>query len=135
MTSPSGRSGHAPAGRRRASAAIRVTTSSAASPLVSSVIASAAGRSGLCSRVRVALVAQTLLGEHDRLLSAELVGASPRAHARVRGEEDLQLGVRRDDRADVAALGDPVAVGEQLALLGHERRAHAGISGDARGRV
>ena len=38
------------------------------------------------------------------------LGAAARALARVGGEEDLHLGVGRDDRADVAALGDPVAL-------------------------
>ncbi len=42
----------------------------------------------------------------------------------------LSLGVGRDHRADVAALGNPVAVEDQLALFGHQRRAHVGIGGD-----
>ena len=135
MTSPRRRSGHAPNGRRaRELGDPRDDLLGGEPARVERDRARGRPQRAVLAR-GVALVAQTLLGEHDRLLSAELVGASPRAHARVRGEEDLQAGVRRHDRADVAALGDPVAVGEQLALLGHERRAHAGIRGDARGRV
>ena len=42
-------------------------------------------------------------------------------------EADLHLGVGRHDRADVAALGDPVAGGDQGALLGDERGADRGV--------
>ena len=78
-------------------------------PVVSSVTAPGAGRRGLCSRLVVALVAQRLLGQDGRRIGAQLGGAPARALARVGREEDLQLGVRRDDGADVAALGHPVA--------------------------
>src|SRR5664279_4929957 len=50
--------------------------------------------------------------------------ATARALGGVGGQEDLQLGIGRDDGADVAALGHPIAVGDQLALLGHERISH-----------
>ncbi len=33
-------------------------------------------------------------------------------------EEDLEVGVGRDDGSDIAALGDPIASREQFALLG-----------------
>ena len=49
-------------------------------------------------------------------------GAAPRSLL-VGGEPDLELGVGRDDGADVAALGDPVAVRDQRALLAEQRRA------------
>ena len=78
----------------------------------------------------VALVAHGLLGEHGLEVGTELDGAPARALARVGGEEHLQLGVGRDDGADVAPLGDPVAVGDQLALLGDERLAHGGVGGN-----
>ena len=47
-------------------------------------------------------------------------------------QEDLHLGVGRDDRADVAALGDLVAGGDDRLLLAHERGAHVGVGGDVR---
>ena len=64
------------------------------------------------------------------------VGPSSAARRRARssgdgGQEDLDLGVGRDDGADVAALGDPVAAGDELALLGDQRLAHLGSRGDA----
>src|ERR1700722_1524513 len=66
----------------------------------------------------VALIAHRLLGEHGVEVGAELRGASACALARIRGEEDLQRGVGRDDCADVASLGDPVSLSDQAVLLG-----------------
>ena len=66
----------------------------------------------------VALISHRLLGEHGGLVDAELGGSPARAFGRVGGQEHLEVGVGRDHGADVAALGHPVAVGQQLALLG-----------------
>ena len=83
----------------------------------------------------VALVADRLLGEHGPEVGADLLGAPARALLGAGGEEDLHRGVGRDDGADVAPLGDPVAVGDEPALLGDERLAHGRVGGDARGRL
>ena len=85
------------------------------------------GRERRVLAAAVALVAHRLLLEHDGGVGAELGGAAARALLGRRGEEDLDLGVGHDDGADVAALGDPVALAEQAPLLGDERRAHARV--------
>ena len=109
--------------RARASPTIRSTTSSIDRPVVSSSSAPSATASGEASRElsrssRACCWAQDLLE-----VGAELRGAALGALARVGGQEDLHLGVGGDDRADVAALGDPVALGHQLALaLDHAPR-------------
>ena len=65
--------------------------------------------------------------EHLRLVGAQLGGAAAGALLRRGGEEDLDLGVGRDHRADVAALGDPVAVLDDGLLLARPaRRARRG---------
>ena len=79
----------------------------------------------------VALVAQRLLDEHRLHVGAELRRAPACALARIGREEDLQRSVGSDDGADVASLRDPIAALDQLALLGHERLAYAGVGGDA----
>ena len=50
--------------------------------------------------------------------------AAARALVHGRRQEDLDLSRRRDDRADVAPLGHPIAMRQQLALLIGERRTH-----------
>ena len=67
-----------------------------------------------------------------RARSAAAAAASPcsshaaaRAHRPVGVEPDLQLGLRPHDGADVAALGDGVALGEERALRLAHRLAHA----------
>ena len=109
------------------------TTSSIVRPVVSTGTASGAGACTRAVLAGVALVAQ-------RLLAQDLSGSAPssaarraRALGRVGGEEDLDRGVGRDHGGDVAALGDPVAVGDQRLLLGDQRGAHAGVGGHARG--
>ena len=111
------------------------TTSSSVRPVVSTGTASGAGawteRSSLASRSsRSACSRRDLLG-----VGAELGGAAGRALARVGGQEHLDRGVGRHHGGDVAPLGDPVAVGDQRLLLGHQRGAHAGVGGHARGRL
>ena len=91
---------------------------------MSTSTASAAAVSGECSRVRSRSSRSGLLGEHGLRVGADLGGAAARALLGRGGEEDLQLGVGRDDRPDVAALGDVVPVGDELALALDERGAH-----------
>jgi hypothetical protein len=66
-------------------------------------------------------------------VGAELARAAARALVLTGRQEDLQPRVGRDDGADVAALGDPVAGREQGALAIEQRRAHLREGGDARG--
>ena len=80
----------------------------------------------------VALVAHRLLLQHDAGVGAELGGAAARALLGRGGQEHLDLGVGRDDAADVTALGDPVALPEDAPLLGDQRLAHAGVGRHAR---
>ena len=110
------------AGERRRSAP---TTSSSVRPVVSRAIAS--------GRARAARARAPRSRSSRSLLRSTAATSAPSSAARRRarssgvgGEEHLDLGVGRDDGADVAALGDPVAVREQLALLRDERLAHAG---------
>src|SRR3712207_942752 len=94
---------------------------------------------GLQRRVlalHVLLVAQQLVLQRDLVVGAQLVGAAAGALLGAGGQEDLQLGVGRDDRADVAALGDPVlAVVEHLALFVDERGADGLQRGHPAGRL
>ena len=85
------------------------------SPVVSSTTASVGGAQRRVRARAVALVADRLLGEHAARVDPELGRAPPRALGRIGGQEHLELGVRRDDRADVAPLGDPVAAGAAAA--------------------
>ena len=67
--------------------------------------------------------------------SAPISGRSAarrRARARVGDEVDLDLGVRRDDGADVAALDHGVALVAELALALAHDLAHLGVAGDDR---
>ena len=73
----------------------------------------------------VARVALVLVAADLREVAAALLDAAAGALVRVGGEEDLDRGVGRDHGRDVAALGDPVAVGHDLLLLGDEHLAHA----------
>ena len=116
-----------------ASVTIWSTTSSSVSPVVSTGTASGAARAASargCGRARRASPARASTTSAS---AAELGGAAARALLRDGGEEDLDLGVGRDDRADVAPLGDPVALGEDAPLLRDERLAHGRVGGDARG--
>ena len=120
--------------RSTASAAIRSTTSATSRPSCRASTAPASGRAAGCARAcvsrssRIACSASTVAG------SAPSSAARRRARSAgsaVRNTFSSALG--RDDRADVATLGDPVAAGDQLALLGHERLAHARVGGHPRG--
>ena len=102
------------------------------SDVVSSTTAPSAARSGAWARV-LSRRRDRLFGEDGAGVDAELGRPPARALLRIGGQEDLHLGVRGDDRADVAAFGDPVAVGEQTALLGDDRgRGHRGRRPPAR---
>ena len=82
---------------------------------------------------RVPLVAEAQVG-------GERVGADPRplrrapggADALVRDEVDLDLSLRRDDRADVAALDHDVALRPERALALSHHLAHVVVAGDDR---
>jgi hypothetical protein len=80
----------------------------------------------------VLLVAQRLILKHHSPVAAELLRAALGALLGARGEEDLELGLRGHDRSYVPALGDPIALLEQRALLVHEGRAHRLVRGDPR---
>ena len=88
------------AGERAARIAIRSTTCSTSRPVVSSMTAPAAARSGLCSRVRVALVAHRLLGQHgvDVGARARRRGAVRARPGRRRGRPSARLRARRPCR-------------------------------------
>ena len=116
---------HPPSLRAATSAPIRATTSSSARPVVSMTIAPAAGASGECVRSRSRRVALALRLEHGA--AAHRRSRARRRCARAglaRVEEHLDGGVRRDDGADVAALGDPVA-GARSARAGARRAPRA----------
>ena len=69
-------------------------------------------------------------------VSTSVPSSAARRRARssgVGGQEHLDRRVGRDHRADVAALGHPVAHRHQLALLAHQRLTHRGVGGHARG--
>ena len=87
--------------------------------------ASAAGDERGVLAPGVARVALDLRGEHLLDVEPQLLGAALRAHSRLGGQEDLDRRVGAHDRADVAPLGDPVAVAQQHLLLAHERVPHA----------
>ncbi len=95
--------------------------------MLSSTTASGAGAQRAVLACAVALVAHRLLGEHLSWLAPSSAARRRARSARVGGQEDLQLGVGRDDGADVAALGDPVAAGHELLLARDERLAHTGV--------
>ena len=78
-------------------------------------------------------VAQRLVALHRRGVGAQLGGAALGALLGAGGEEHLHRRLGRHDGADVAALGHPVAVVQQRALLLHERGAHLLVGGDPRG--
>ena len=94
---------------------------------MSSVTAPGRGRQRAVLTSGVALVAQGLLGEHRVRVGAQLARASARTLPGRGREEDLQLGLGRDDGADIPPLGHPVSVGDQLALLDHQRLAHTRV--------
>ena len=68
---------------------------------------------------RIVCSASTVAG-----VGADLGGAPARALCGEAVRNTLTSASGRDDGADVAALGDPVADGQQPALLGDHRRAH-----------
>ena len=117
------------------SAAIRSTTSPIPSPVVSSTTRAVRRAQRAVLARGVPLVAQSLLGQHGPLVAAQLGGAAARPLVGRSGEKHLQGGVGCHDGADVASLGDPVARGCQLALLGHEHLSHRGIARHAGGRL
>ena len=58
------------------------------------------------------------------------------AHLRRGGDENLNVGIRADDGADIAAVEHGAGrLGGKIALEGDERRAHFGNGGDDRGRL
>src|SRR4051794_7840147 len=65
----------------------------------------------------VLLVAQRLVAQHGApVRAAEVARAAPGALLGACGEVDLQVGLRRHNRPDVASLGHPVPRLHQLAL-------------------
>ena len=104
------------------------------SSVVSSTMASSAWRSGSAARVesswsrrsRSAAVAATSAASSALRRRARAVGRG--------GQVDLEVGVRRDDGADVPALDhDPRRpAGDDLALPGDEQLAHGGHGRDGR---
>ena len=83
----------------------------------------------------VALVAKRLLALDLLGVGAELGRAPGGALRGVGGEEDLDRRIGGDDGGDVAAVGDPVALGHDRLLAGDEDGPHAGVGGDPRGRL
>ena len=85
-------------------------------------------------RVRgVPLVAAPhLVGEHVDLDPVPLGVPPLGAHLRVGDEPDLELGVRRDDDADVASLDHGVALLAERALALAHHLADLGVPGDDR---
>ena len=123
--------GHQTADRARTSSSIRAITSSIAE----------LGRvdlDGVRGRLHadvVGLVAQLEVGRERVGADVGPLGlAAARADRRVGDEVDLHLGLRRDDRADVAALDHDVALGPELALALAHHLAHLGVAGDDRDR-
>ena len=118
------------AGRReRTSASIRSTTSSTSRSLVSITSASSAG----CMRAR------SLSSRARRSVASASAPMSGRSAWRrcsrtrpVGDEVDLDVGVRADDRADVAALDHRVALLRELALALPHDLAHLGMPRDDR---
>ena len=104
-----------------------------ARPVVSISTASSAARRALCSRVS-SRRSRSRWAASTASRSSPVCAARRRARSSARGgEEDLQRRVGADHGADVAALGDVAAGGDQLALAGDHRLAHARVDGDARG--
>ena len=56
-------------------------------------------------------------------------GPAARTLSRMGGQEHLEFGAGRDDGADVAALGDPIAVAHQPPLLRDHRATHPRVGG------
>ena len=100
--------------------------------MVSSAIASGAAASGRRRASSVALVAVLLLGEHLPASRPVWRRAGARAPAASAVRKTFSSASGGDDRADVAALRDPVAGGDQRALLLDQRRAHGRVGGDLR---
>ncbi len=88
------------------------------------------GAQGAVLAVAVAGVAAALGVEHRLEVLAGLRRAAPRPLLVGGGEEDLQRRLGADDGADVAALGDVVGGGDQLALAGDHRLAHLRVDRD-----
>ena len=87
----------------------RAEASSMSRSVVSSTWASSAALSRAVARLRIALVPAQDVGEHLRLVDigagrAQLGGAPARPRLGGGGDEDLHLGIGKDDRADVAAV-------------------------------
>ncbi len=82
--------------------------------------------------LEVALVSLPKFVQHRRLVEAELGGTPARPLGGIGGEEDLQRRIGSDHRADVPALGHPVAAGEQLSLQRDQRLAHTRVGGNLR---
>ena len=95
--------------RSKTTRAISSTSSATSRSLESTRIASSACRSGATGRSVSALSRRSTSASVSSKLTLaaardELVEAPARAHLGRRGEEELHLGVREDDGADVAAL-------------------------------
>ena len=81
----------------------------------------------------VGLVAQLEIGRECVRADVGPLGlAASRADRRIGDEVDLHLGLRRHDRADVAALDHDVALGAELALALPHHLAHLVVAGDDR---
>jgi hypothetical protein len=80
----------------------------------------------------VLLVPERLLAQDRVELDPQFLGAAPRALLRARRQEDFDRRLRRDHGADVAALRDPVAALQELALLRDEGAAHLLVRRDLR---
>ena len=91
------------------------------------------GAQGAVLALGVAGVAAALGVEHGLEVLAGLGRAAARPLLVGGGEEDLQRRLGADHGADVAALGDVVAGGDQLALAGDHRLPHLRVDGDAGG--
>ena len=79
----------------------------------------------------VTLVAQPKIGRERVATDVRALGlAASCARARVGVEVDLDLGIRRDDRADVPSLDDDVAVVAELTLALAHHLAHGRVVGD-----
>ena len=69
-------------------------------------------------------VAERLVAQDEAPVGTEVRRAAPGALLGARGEEDLQVGVRRDHRADVASLDHDVPLRAELALPHAHHLAH-----------
>ena len=104
---------------------MRATTSSMLRPVVSTSTASGAATIGECSRP-ASRSSRSRTSSHRH-------AAAPGALVLVGREPHLELGVGRDDGADVAPLGHPVAAGDERALPVEQRGAHRRVGGPPRG--